>query len=69
MVRSEDYWDIMRPLSYNCLYNFFIGPRGTGKTYGSLKYCIEQYLKWKAKECSLGVRLCASPRRGIEEDH
>lgn len=49
MVRSEDYWDIMRPLSYNCLYNFFIGPRGTGKTYGSLKYCIEQYLKWKAK--------------------
>lgn len=49
MVTSEDYWDIKRPLSYNCLYNFFIGPRGTGKTYGSLKYCIEQYLKNKEK--------------------
>ena len=47
LVDSSDYWDIKRPLSYNCLYNFFIGPRGTGKTYGSLKYCIEQYLKAK----------------------
>lgn len=39
------YWDIRRTLSYNCLFNFIIGPRGTGKTYGSLKWCIEQYLK------------------------
>lgn len=49
MVDALEYWDIMRPLSYNCLYNFFIGPRGTGKTYGSLKYCIEQHLKHKAE--------------------
>ena len=39
------YWDIYKPLSYNCLFNFIIGPRGAGKTYGSLKYCISQYLK------------------------
>ncbi len=39
------WWDIRRTLSYNCLFNFIIGPRGAGKTYGSLKYCIEKYLK------------------------
>ena len=39
------YWDISRTLSYNCLFNFILGMRGGGKTYGSLKYCIEQYLK------------------------
>lgn len=43
------YWDIRKPLSYNCLWNFIIGMRGGGKTYGSLKYCIEQHLSWKKK--------------------
>lgn len=43
------YWDIQKPLSYNCLWNFIIGMRGGGKTYGSLKWCIEQYLKHKKK--------------------
>lgn len=38
------WWDIKRTISYNCLYNFIIGNRGAGKTYGSLKYCIEKYL-------------------------
>lgn len=37
------YWDIKRTLSYNCLFNFIIGMRGVGKTYGSLKWCLEQY--------------------------
>lgn len=41
------YWDISKTLSYNCLFNFIIGNRGAGKTYGSLKYCIERYLKGK----------------------
>lgn len=44
---NEEYWDILKPLSYNCLWNFILGMRGGGKTYGSLKYCIEQYLKHK----------------------
>lgn len=34
------YWDIQRTLSYNSLFNFIIGPRGAGKTYGSLKYML-----------------------------
>lgn len=41
------YWNIQKPLSYNCLWNFIIGMRGGGKTYGSLKWCIEQHLKNK----------------------
>lgn len=43
------YWDITKPLSYNCLWNFIIGMRGGGKTYGSLKWCIEQHLKYRSK--------------------
>ena len=43
------YWDIKRPLSYNCLFNFIIGSRGAGKTYGSLKFCIENWLKAESK--------------------
>lgn len=49
VVAAEDYWNIKKTLSYNCLYNFIIGPRGTGKTYGTLKWCIEQHLKAKEK--------------------
>ena len=41
------YWDIKKPLSYNCLWNFILGMRGGGKTYGALKYAIEQYLEAK----------------------
>lgn len=39
------YWDIKKPLSYNCLFNFIIGNRGAGKTYGSLKFGIENFEK------------------------
>ena len=39
------YWDIKRVLSYNALFNYIIGMRGGGKTYGALKYAIEQNLK------------------------
>lgn len=46
---EELYWDIKKPLSYNCLWNFILGMRGGGKTYGSLKYAIEQYLKSRKK--------------------
>lgn len=39
------YWDYKKTLSYNCLLNFIVGARGVGKTFGSLKYAIEQYKK------------------------
>ena len=46
---NELYISIPRTLSYNALWNFILGMRGGGKTYGSLKYAIEQHLKYKKK--------------------
>ncbi len=39
------YWSAARTLSYNCLFNFIIGMRGGGKTYGSLKHAIRDFEK------------------------
>ncbi len=32
-------------LTYNCLFNFIVGDRGGGKSFGTLEFCIKQYLK------------------------
>lgn len=32
-------------LTYNCLYHFIVGDRGGGKTFGTLKFCIDRYKK------------------------
>lgn len=42
---SSIYWDIYEPLSFNCLYNFIIGNRGGGKTYGAKQYAMKEYFK------------------------
>lgn len=39
------YWNIKRVLSYNALFNFIIGNRGGGKTYGCKKHVIQKFLK------------------------
>lgn len=39
------YWNLDKVLSYNCLFNFILGARGVGKTYGLKKYVIKQFLK------------------------
>lgn len=38
------FWDIRRPLSYNCMFNFIVGNRGGGKTYGCKKYVINNFI-------------------------
>lgn len=43
-MEEQLWWDAKRTLSYNCLFNFVIGMRGGGKTYGSLKYCIQRFI-------------------------
>lgn len=32
-------------LTYNCLFNFIIGDRGGGKSFGTLKFCIDRFIK------------------------
>ena len=39
------WYDINKTLSYNCLFNFVIGNRGSGKTYGGKKRAIKQFLE------------------------
>lgn len=39
------YWDINNSASYNCLFNFIVGARGVGKTYGCKKWAIKDFLK------------------------
>lgn len=33
-------------LTYNCLFNFIVGDRGGGKSFGTLDFCIGQFLKY-----------------------
>lgn len=39
------YWDINKSKSYNCLFNFIVGARGVGKTYGCKEEVIKNYIK------------------------
>lgn len=32
-------------LTYNCIFNFIVGDRGGGKSFGTLEFCVKQYLK------------------------
>lgn len=44
-MSNSIYYDVGQTLTYNCLFNFVIGPRGVGKTYGLKKRCIKQFLE------------------------
>ena len=33
-------------LSYNCLFNFIIGDRGGGKSFNTLYFCVNRYIKY-----------------------
>lgn len=37
--------------SHNVLYNWLIGIRGCGKTYGALLFCVQQFIKHKYRFC------------------
>ena len=41
------FWDIYKTISYNCLFNFIIGNRGGGKTFGFKSYAIKDFIKHK----------------------
>lgn len=39
------WYDVGKTLTYNCLFNFVIGNRSCGKSYGLKKHAIKQFLK------------------------
>lgn len=39
------FWNVKEILSYNALFNFIVGNRGSGKSYGCKKWCIEDFVK------------------------
>lgn len=45
MSNSSMFWDINNSISRNCLFNFIVGNRGGGKTYGAKKKVIERFIK------------------------
>lgn len=38
------YWEIQRVIDRDCLFNFIVGARGVGKTYGCKNQVIKNYL-------------------------
>lgn len=44
-IPKEWFWDVRKPLSYNCTFNLIMGMRSGGKTYGSLRRCIGNFIK------------------------
>ena len=43
---SSGYLDIAKILSYGLPFNFIVGGRATGKTYGALKYAYESHTRF-----------------------
>ena len=41
------FYDYQKLLSYNAMFNFIIGERGVGKTYGALKFVVNNFLNKK----------------------
>lgn len=41
------YFDFNKMLTYDTLYNFIVGSRGNGKTYGFKEYAIKDFIKNK----------------------
>lgn len=43
---DNGYVDIEKIVNYNLPFNFIVGGRGTGKTYGALKYAYEYNIRF-----------------------
>lgn len=45
MAKKHPYYSFNRVLSFNAIYNFIVGGRGLGKTYGAKKKAITDYIR------------------------
>ena len=46
-IDTSVYWDLNRTLTHNCLFNFIVGNRGGGKSFGCKRYVIDRFIKYK----------------------
>lgn len=44
-IEESFWWSISKILSYNALFNFIIGARGCGKSFGTKYYCVKQSIE------------------------
>lgn len=42
---SSMWWSPHKILSFNCLFNFIMGARGCGKSFGAKEFCIKQAIE------------------------
>lgn len=55
MVYNELYYDPRKTWSYNAIYNEIYGGRGTGKTFNTLGWAIERWLKTRYTDKPSGI--------------
>ena len=46
IYQSDGYLNMSAIIENNYTFNFLVGGRGIGKTYGAIKYCIEHGIKF-----------------------
>ena len=44
-MNNSIFYNYTNVLSYSALFNFILGERGVGKTYGALKFVINRFIK------------------------
>lgn len=44
LIGEAMWYDVNKTLSYNCLFNFVVGPRGVGKTYSCKRRVIKDFI-------------------------
>lgn len=45
MIKTSSYYNYSKVLSYNAVYNFIVGGRGTGKTYGAKRKVLRDAIR------------------------
>lgn len=45
LTQDEMYWNIDRTATHNCLFNFIVGNRGGGKSYGGKGWVLKKFIK------------------------
>ena len=59
------YYNYSKILSYNALFNFLIGERGVGKTYGAVKFVTKQFIK-KGEQFAYIRRYKSDLKKGVK---